>query len=151
MRKILLTMSPPFQSRISDISPDLLERVKNLDDQESWNEFHKLCAPFILSLSIRQYGLSKEDAKDVVQETLLKVAKYLPGFNSDPAAGSFRGWLRQIVRTQVIERWRREKKHLENRVFENRSPEDSFLFDRLRIHRPKISTRFGKESGSEES
>jgi len=47
--------------------------------------------------------LSDAEAQDVVQETLLTVAKKVGEFKSDPALGSFKGWLLLITRRRIAD------------------------------------------------
>lgn len=105
-----------FQNRSATrTSRSLLEGVKDWSNQKRWNEFFSLYAPLIHAMA-RHYGLAEEDANDFVQETMVKVAKRLPDFEYDPALGSFRGWLRQVVRNGVIAHWRRDQKHRDHLV-----------------------------------
>ena len=62
----------------------------------------------IYSVAIKA-GLSDADAQDVGQDTVLSVAKKIGEFKSDPALGSFKGWLMLITR-------RRPKKGLRGRA-----------------------------------
>src|SRR5437667_9703979 len=68
----------------------LLSRLRNWDDQESWREFFDTYWRFIYGIGIKA-GLSDAEAQDVVQETLLSVAKKMPGVKYDSAVGSFKG------------------------------------------------------------
>jgi RNA polymerase sigma factor (sigma-70 family) len=90
----------------------LIERVKDPGDQKSWNEFFGIYSPLLYNVA-RRSGLSEADAEDAVQETFLTVAKSLPLFHYDPALGSFKGWLKQVARSRIVDRWRRERKHWE--------------------------------------
>jgi len=80
----------------------LLQRLKNLDDQGSWQEFFDLYWKMIYRLA-RRAGLNDADAQDVLQETLIAVAKNLPGFDYDPAVGSFKSWLGQMARWRITD------------------------------------------------
>lgn len=60
----------------------------------------RLCAFFILNLA-RKAGLRETEARDVVQQTYLGVAKKIKNFQYDPARGSFRGWLAQLTRWEI--------------------------------------------------
>jgi RNA polymerase sigma-70 factor (ECF subfamily) len=55
---------------------------------------------------MRGFGLGAEDARDVVQESFLKLLEALPGYRGE---GSFRGWLRQIVRSCCLLHLRRRR------------------------------------------
>jgi RNA polymerase sigma factor (sigma-70 family) len=78
----------------------LLERLKDMGDQTSWNLFHDLYHDLIFSVA-RRAGLNESEAREVVQETLISVAKKMPGFTYDPAKDSFKGWLLTVVRWRV--------------------------------------------------
>src|SRR5437879_2248593 len=78
----------------------LLTRLKNLDDQESWKDFFDTYARLIYSVAAKA-GLTDAEAQDVVQETLIIVARKMPGFKYDPAIGSFKSWLLLITRRRI--------------------------------------------------
>ena len=67
----------------------LLDRLRNWEDQASWQEFFNTYWKFIYSMAIRS-GLSEQEAEDGVQETVLSIAKKMPEFVYDPAVCSFR-------------------------------------------------------------
>jgi RNA polymerase sigma-70 factor (ECF subfamily) len=80
----------------------LLGRLKDWGDQESWQEFFNTYWKLIYSVATKA-GLSDAEAQDVVQETLLTVAKKVGQFKSDPALGSFKGWLLLITRRRIAD------------------------------------------------
>ena len=84
----------------------LLSRLKNWDDRESWRDFFDTYGKLIYGLA-RKSGLSDAEAQDAVQETLLAVAKEMPGFNYDPAIGSFKGWLLEVARRRIANQFRK--------------------------------------------
>ncbi len=84
----------------------LLSRLKDWDDQEAWREFFDLYWRLIYSVA-RRAGLGEAEAQDVVQETLVVVAKQMPGFRYDPARGSFKGWLHTVIRGRLSRHWRK--------------------------------------------
>ncbi len=84
----------------------LLARLRDWNDQEGWREFFDTYWRLIFNVA-RQAGLSEPEAQDVVQETLLAVAKKMPDFRYDPAKGSFKAWLLLNVRSRIAEHWRR--------------------------------------------
>ena len=67
----------------------LLARLKNWEDAESWIDFFNTYWRLIYGVAKRS-GLTDSEAHDVVQETLLEIAKKMPGFRYDPAIGSFK-------------------------------------------------------------
>lgn len=84
----------------------LLSRLKDWEDQEGWREFFDLYWRLIHSVA-RRAGLSEAEAQDVVQETLMVVAKQMPGFRYDPARGSFKAWLHTVIRGRLSRHWRK--------------------------------------------
>ncbi len=51
-------------------------------------------------------GLTESEAEEVVQETVVSVAKQMPTFRYDQA-GSFKGWLLQITRRRIADQFRK--------------------------------------------
>src|SRR5438128_1590985 len=84
----------------------LLTRLKSWDDQESWRQFFDTYWNVIYGLALKS-GLTDPEAQDVVQETLLAVAKKMPGFNYDPAIGSFKSWLFRITQRRIADQFRK--------------------------------------------
>ncbi|HOW68925.1 MAG TPA: sigma-70 family RNA polymerase sigma factor, partial [Verrucomicrobiota bacterium] len=91
----------------------LLTRLKNWEDHDSWHVFFNTYWRLIYCVA-RKAGLSDSAAQDVVQETLLTVARKLPEFKTNPEAGSFKGWLMQITRRRIIDQWRKLQRHDKN-------------------------------------
>lgn len=89
----------------------LLVRLKNWHDEQSWAEFAKIYERLMFDTALRA-GLNNEEAKEVVQETLLTVAKKMAGFNYDPRLGSFKNWLMQITRRRIVDQFRKRKPDL---------------------------------------
>jgi RNA polymerase sigma-70 factor (ECF subfamily) len=78
----------------------LLTRLKNWDDSQSWTEFFNTYAQLIYRIASKA-GLTDAEAQDVVQETIIVVARKIPGFKYDPALGSFKSWLLLITRRRI--------------------------------------------------
>jgi RNA polymerase sigma factor (sigma-70 family) len=78
----------------------LLARLKNLGDQASWNAFYEIYHNLIFSVA-RRAGLNETEANEVIQDTLISVAKKMPEFTYDPAKDSFKGWLLTVVRWRI--------------------------------------------------
>lgn len=87
----------------------LLSRLKDVQDEASWQDFFDTYWKLIYGVALRA-GLNDAAAQDVVQETILTVMRNLPEFKTDPAAGSFKGWLLQIVRWRVADQFRRRQR-----------------------------------------
>jgi RNA polymerase sigma-70 factor (ECF subfamily) len=75
----------------------LLSRLQDREDQDSWKDFFDTYWRLIYSFAIKS-GLTDAEAQDVVQETVISVAKDIQKFKRDRALGSFKGWLRNLTR-----------------------------------------------------
>jgi len=84
----------------------LIQRLKNWQDQASWQEFFDTYWKLIYGLA-RRLGLSEEDAQDVVQDTMVSVANRMPNFKYDPQVGSFKSWLRVLIRSRISDHIRK--------------------------------------------
>jgi RNA polymerase sigma factor (sigma-70 family) len=84
----------------------LLSRLRNLDDQESWRTFFNLYWRLLYNVA-RKSGLDDSGAQEIVQDTVIAVARQMPEFRYDPARGTFRQWLLRITRRRVIDHLRR--------------------------------------------
>ena len=78
----------------------LLKRLKDWEDQASWQDFFDTYGKLIYGVA-RKAGLNDAEGQDVVQETLLVVAKKMPEFTYDPTIGSFKNWLLLITRRRI--------------------------------------------------
>jgi RNA polymerase sigma factor (sigma-70 family) len=84
----------------------LLSRLKDWDDQESWKDFFATYWKLIYGTA-RRAGLDDATAQDVVQETVVRVAKGIAGFKNEGRYGSFKGWLLTITKRRIIDHYRR--------------------------------------------
>lgn len=84
----------------------LLNRLKDWGDQASWTDFFDTYWKLIYGVASKA-GLSDAEAQDVVQETLLSVAKTMPGFNYNPEIGSFKSYLLTLTRWRILDQLRR--------------------------------------------
>src|SRR5215471_3973075 len=87
----------------------LLRRLQDCQDQSSWQEFYRTYADLIFRFAIKA-GLTETEAEEVVQETVIGVARKLPDFKYDPAACSFKTWLLNQTSWRVKDQMRRRNK-----------------------------------------
>jgi RNA polymerase sigma factor (sigma-70 family) len=85
--------------------PSLLARLKDWSQQTAWREFDHNYAPLLRNVA-RKAGLSDVEADEVVQETLIAVAKKIGEFDHAGNRGSFRAWLYQQARWRIADRFR---------------------------------------------
>jgi RNA polymerase sigma factor (sigma-70 family) len=88
----------------------LLSRIKNWEDNASWRDFFETYWKLIYSVALKA-GLTDAEAQDVVQETVLSVAKSIGQFKYDPAVCSFKTWLMQVSRRRIANQFERRRRH----------------------------------------
>jgi RNA polymerase sigma-70 factor (ECF subfamily) len=107
--------SPPHTAtrifrRLADDSlptrASLLNRLRDLGDSDSWRAFFETYWRLLYNVA-RKAGLNDSEAQDVVQETVIAVARKMPEFRYDPAKGSFKQWLLLITRRRIHDHLRR--------------------------------------------
>lgn len=106
----------------------LLTRLKEWNDHESWQEFFDTYWKLIYSVAIKA-GLSDAEAQDVVQETVITVAKKMKDFKTDPAFGSFKSWLLHITQWRITDQLR--KRQPERRSCGRRSEDSTSTTNRI--------------------
>ncbi len=102
------TLGKPMATSRQDLLPtrySLLSRLGNWDDQQSWKDFFDTYWRLIYGIAINA-GLTPAEAQDVVQETVICVSKNIGKFKRDRGLGSFKGWLRNIVRWRIADQFR---------------------------------------------
>jgi RNA polymerase sigma-70 factor (ECF subfamily) len=84
----------------------LLSRLKCSDDSESWRVCFETYWKLIFNAA-RRAGLTEAEAEDVVQETLLTVARTIRDFTYNQKQGSFKGWLLKTTAWRVQDQFRK--------------------------------------------
>ena len=87
----------------------LLSRLQDWNDQDSWKEFFDTYWRLIYSFALKS-GLTEAEAQDVVQETVISVAKNIHKFKRDRQLGSFKGWLRNLTRWRIADQLRKRNR-----------------------------------------
>jgi len=87
--------------------------MKDWQDRDSWQQFYDTYSNLIYGVALGA-GLSREEAEEVLQETVLTVAKKLrangaekPEFTYDPEIGSFKSWLLHTTRWRINDQFRK--------------------------------------------
>src|SRR5437773_1015464 len=86
----------------------LVDRLVDWDDRKHWQEFFDTYWKLIYSAA-RKSGLTDAESQEVVQETVITVAKSIDKLKYDPAIGSFKGWLLQITRWRIADQFRKRE------------------------------------------
>lgn len=105
-------MSKSFRDQPDEFLPtrhSLLERLKRWDDQQSWREFFDKYWELLYRTAIKS-GLNDSEAQDVVQDTIITVARKMESFKYDPEVDSFKGWLLYLTRKRIALEYRRRER-----------------------------------------
>src|SRR5438105_12655847 len=100
-RRIIATTQELIPTRHS-----LLRRMKDWGDRESWEEFFRIYWKLIYGVATKA-GLTEAEAQDVVQETIMNVAKNIKQFEVGSEHGSFQTWLLNNTRWRIADQLRR--------------------------------------------
>jgi RNA polymerase sigma factor (sigma-70 family) len=84
----------------------LIERLRDLDDQGSWQEFFDTYWKLIYCAAVKG-GLPDNEAEDVVQEAIIGIARNMENFRYEPEVCSFKGWLMHVTRCRIIDHLRK--------------------------------------------
>jgi RNA polymerase sigma factor (sigma-70 family) len=87
----------------------LIEKLDNWEDHKVWDEFYQTYWRLIYSVASKA-GLTREEAFDVVQETVIAIARQVKKGQYDPRAGSFKAWLLQMTRWRILDVFRARKR-----------------------------------------
>ena len=87
----------------------LIMRLGDWKDQRTWDEFYRTYWRLIYSVALKA-GLREDEAWDVVQETVLTIAKQSLRNAYDPERGSFKMWLWNVTRWRINDQFRQRGK-----------------------------------------
>ncbi|HEY5912304.1 MAG TPA: sigma-70 family RNA polymerase sigma factor [Verrucomicrobiae bacterium] len=111
MNVAVMASARPFSGPGDELVPTrrtLLERLRDLDDHLSWQEFFDTYWKLIYCAALKS-GLSDSEAEEVVQETVIGVARRMETFRYEPRECSFKGWLMHITRRRIIDHLRKRQ------------------------------------------
>lgn len=77
----------------------LLQRARNVDDDQAWEEFVAYYKNFIIMV-MHKMNLPVSQQEDLAQEILLKLWRNLKNYSSEKAG--FRTWLSGVIRNSVL-------------------------------------------------
>jgi len=96
----------PDPGELAPTRLSLLERLRDMDDRASWQEFFDTYWKLIY-LAAMKGGLAEADAEDVVQETIIGIARNMESFRYEPSVCSFKGWLMHVTRSRIVDHLRK--------------------------------------------
>ena len=74
----------------------------------AWKDFFDTYRKLIYGVAIKA-GLNDAEAQEVVQETIIAVAKQMEGFKYDLKIGSFKSWLLLQTRWRIADKMRKRR------------------------------------------
>ena len=108
----------------------LITRLKNWDDQESWREFFQTYWKLIYSVALKS-GLTDSEAEDVVQETVLTVAKTMPGYRYEREKCRFKTRLMRLTRMRIVDQLRKRSPDFQRRGLRSESGTSTATIERI--------------------
>lgn len=95
--------------RVGTTSTSLIFRLKAEDrDEDAWHCLQELYGRLVLDWCKRQ-NVPKNDRIDVMQDIFFAVSKGIKNFRWGEPGQTFRGWLKAIAHTKIIDKYRDNK------------------------------------------
>jgi RNA polymerase sigma factor (sigma-70 family) len=93
-------------------------------DEDGWTRFYEFYEEFVYSAA-RAAGLSHEESRDVLQDTMVTVQDYISNFVPDKSRARFRTWLRRIVQSRIADQYRKKKRDPLEKVQRDGQPDET--------------------------
>jgi RNA polymerase sigma-70 factor (ECF subfamily) len=106
-----INMAPPAEDSIPT-RHSLLVRLEQWDDAGAWREFFETYWELIYRVA-RKAGLTEDEAQEVVQETVIGVARRIGEFKTGSQHGSFKSWLLGQARWRIGDQFRKRRRQAE--------------------------------------
>lgn len=84
----------------------LIRRLHDWGDDGGWHDFFATYWKLIYAVAVRS-GLSDSEAQDVVQETIVSVARQFRDGGYNRSRGAFKPWLYTIARRRIVDHLRK--------------------------------------------
>ncbi|MDI9237358.1 sigma-70 family RNA polymerase sigma factor [Lysobacter sp. LF1] len=108
------TTTAPRSSFAIDVPDGLLARARN-GDRAAFEQLYRWFERPVFNLALRMlggaHGSDREEAADVLQETMIKVYGKIGDYRGGDAGGPFWGWVRQIAVNEALMRLRSNRRH----------------------------------------
>jgi RNA polymerase sigma factor (sigma-70 family) len=97
-----------FADDLQPTQSSLLVRLRDWEDEESWRRFFDTYWKLLYCVAVKA-GLTDAEARDVVQETVIGVAKNMRDGRFKRQPGSFRSWLLTILYRRINDHFRKRR------------------------------------------
>lgn len=108
------TTPVPRSSFAIDVPEGLLARARH-GDRAAFEQLYRWFERPVFNLALRMlggaHGVDREEAADVLQETMIKVYGKIGDFRGGESGGPFWGWVRQIAVNEALMRLRSQRRH----------------------------------------
>ena len=106
---MIMATDPAEPTHSAATRASLLFRLRDWQDGPSWEEFYRLYQKLVFGLATRS-GLTRPEAEEVTQDVFKRVAETIHEFESNAARGSFRGWLMNLTRWRITDKFRERQR-----------------------------------------
>jgi RNA polymerase sigma-70 factor (ECF subfamily) len=103
-----MSSDPPNADELIPTRDSLLSRLKDWRDDASWRDFFNTYWKLVYGVALKA-GLTEQEAEEVVQETVITVARRIGEFKYDPAVCSFKTWLLNLTRWRIVDQLRKRR------------------------------------------
>jgi RNA polymerase sigma-70 factor (ECF subfamily) len=100
-------LKPSDEEEFIPTRDSLLSRLKDWRDDDGWRDFFNIWK-LVYGVAAKA-GLTDQEAQEVVQETVITVARRIPEFKYDPGVCSFKTWLLNLTRWRIVDQLRRRR------------------------------------------
>lgn len=87
--------------------PTLIDKIKDKANEKNWEEFTEFYEPYVKGFLFR-LGLKNDQIDDFSQMTFLKLWESIDRFKAMGTQGTFRAWLKTLIRNETINYFKRE-------------------------------------------
>jgi len=108
----------------------LIQRLKDTENDDAWKEFYDFYWQLITGWA-KRFGCSPTKADDVFQETMVCLLRKISSFEYDPSKGSFRSYLKTIVKGRCYDLFRKESRYIAASTNNNENEQLNFSLDLL--------------------
>lgn len=121
--------APAMVGGMYETRTSLILRVADAQDHQAWNEFSELYSPLLFG-HFRKMGIREHDARDLLQELLIKLLDRVGAY--ERSRGRFRTWLWSVATRHAID-WMRSvgrRRAVEEAVYDQWSATQDWQHDR---------------------